>query len=84
MLNIKKIIHEILVISKPGRKVYLSVKELENHAFSTNSKSLNQRKKKIYLNIFFDTWVLSTSKGILTRKEALKQKVGGELLFCIR
>lgn len=55
-------INHIGRISKPSRRVYLSLKEL---------KPIRQG---------YGLMVLSTSKGLLTDKEAKKEKVGGEIL----
>lgn len=49
-------------ISKPGQRVYLSVKKI--------------KKSKGGYGIF----IVSTSKGIMTDREAKKLKVGGEIL----
>ena len=56
-------ITEIKRISKPGKRVYVSIHELVPV----------QRGRGVA--------VLSTPKGIITDKEAKKEKVGGELLF---
>ncbi len=50
-------------ISKPGRRLYRSVREI--HSVKYGHGSL----------------ILSTPKGVLTDKEARKEKVGGEALF---
>lgn len=59
------VIRTIKLISKPGCRVYMSKKELAQHASSS-----------------FDIF-LTTSNGILTHIEALKQDVGGEVLCII-
>ena len=64
----KKPIRYIKKISKPGRKIYISYTSLK--------KQLLFRK-----NVFL---ILSTDKGILNNKEAILNKVGGELLFFIK
>jgi len=54
LLNLK-------LVSKPGLRIYLGVKDLE---------------KKKGPSVF----LLSTPKGIISSKEALKQRVGGEVI----
>lgn len=63
--NKEPVITGIEIISKPGRRQYMSYKAL----------------KPIVNNFGYS--ILSTSKGILTNKEARKMKLGGELLFNI-
>ena len=50
-------------ISKPGRRMYKSTREI------------------IPVRYGYGALVLSTPKGVLTDKEARKEKVGGEALF---
>lgn len=54
---------DVKIFSKPGRRYYVSYKEL----------------KSVLGGLGYS--LLSTSKGIMTNKEARKQKTGGELLF---
>ena len=61
----KPVITDIQIFSKPGRRFYVSYKDL----------------KQIMGGLGYS--LLSTSKGILSNKEARKIKVGGELLFSI-
>lgn len=49
-------------ISKPGRRVYLPVKEIRQ------------------IRGGYGITIISTPKGLMTGKEARKQKVGGEIL----
>lgn len=56
------VIHEILRISKPSRRVYVNARDV----------------KPVYNGL--GTAILSTSKGILTDKQARKENVGGEVL----
>lgn len=56
-------ISNIKRISKPGRRVYLSVSEIK-------------KKSRNRLGI----GLLSTSSGIITYKEAIAKKIGGEAL----
>lgn len=58
-------ITDIKVMSKPGRRFYVSYTEL----------------KPVIGGLGVS--ILSTSKGIMTNKEARKAKIGGELLFAI-
>lgn len=61
MQNKKPILSDLKIVSKPGIRVYIEVKDLEK-----------RRKPSIYL--------ISTSKGILSSKEAVKARVGGEII----
>lgn len=63
--NTSPALTDIKVYSKPGRRFYVSYKEL----------------KPVLGGLGFS--LLSTSKGIMTNKEARKEKLGGELLFSI-
>ncbi len=58
-------IHELTRVSKPGRRIYVSRKDIP--------------KVKRGLGLA----VLSTSKGVISDKEARKLGVGGELLFTV-
>lgn len=60
------LIDNITIISKPGVRKYVSVKEL-----------ISLRKKNINLN---NMYIISTSLGVLADYEAIQQNVGGELL----
>jgi ribosomal protein S8 len=75
---------ELILISKPSRRVYVSLKELRSHPFQlkkSKDKVINKGKQPFYI---FNSWVLSTSKGVLTGNQALNSNVGGELICCIR
>jgi small subunit ribosomal protein S8 len=56
---------DVSVFSKPGRRYYVTHKQL----------------KPVLSGFGYS--ILSTSKGLLTNKEAHKEKIGGELLFNI-
>lgn len=60
VLNQKK---SLTLVSKPGKRIYISYKDLCN------------------FNNGFKTYLLRTSKGIITSQTALKKKLGGELLI---
>jgi hypothetical protein len=60
VLNPKK---SLTLVSKPGKRIYISYKDLCN------------------FNNGFKTYLLRTSKGIITSQTALKKKIGGELLI---
>ncbi|MBI4080195.1 MAG: 30S ribosomal protein S8 [Candidatus Levybacteria bacterium] len=62
----KPVVSDVLVISKPSLRVYITAGDVKNR---------HMRDAKIA--------VLSTNKGVMTGKEAIKQGVGGELLFKI-
>lgn len=55
------VILNLKLISKPGLRIYMSVKELEK-----------KKGPSIYL--------ISTAKGILTTREAIKKRIGGEVI----
>lgn len=72
VMNIELLYHEgvsamtdVSIFSKPGRRYYVSHKQL----------------KPVLSGFGYS--ILSTSKGLLTNKEAHKEKIGGELLFNI-
>lgn len=58
-------IHDVKRISKPSKRVYLSVSDIKPVKYG---KGLA---------------IISTPKGILTGKTAIKENVGGEVLFNI-
>ncbi|MEW6407391.1 MAG: 30S ribosomal protein S8 [Patescibacteria group bacterium] len=60
--NGESVIHKITRISKPGQRIYTSIKKLS--------------KVKGGLGIV----VVSTSRGIMTDREARKRKLGGEVI----
>lgn len=56
-------------------------------------KKISVPSRRVYISFFEldknyrrrrNLFILSTSKGILTNKEAIKHKIGGELLFLIQ
>lgn len=57
----KPVLRTIKLVSKPGLRVYINVRDLE------------KRKAPSIL-------VISTPKGILSSKEAIKARIGGEVL----
>src|SRR5262245_49641532 len=57
------LISEIKRVSKPGRRIFASVNEL------------NEKKDAI------STKIISTSRGIMTDREAVEAKVGGEVIL---
>ncbi|MCK6619264.1 MAG: 30S ribosomal protein S8 [Calditrichaceae bacterium] len=61
----ESVIHELLRVSKPGRRQYVDVQNLP--------------RVKNNMGIA----ILSTSRGLLTEREARRQKVGGEVLCII-
>lgn len=56
---------DVKIVSKPGKREYVSYKDLKS---VMNGMGVS---------------FLSTPKGILTNREARKEKLGGELLFMI-
>ncbi len=64
-------------------KVYLSVKDLEtkvNRPFEGNKEWAKVEKKAVKTN-YKELWLVTTPAGILTDKEAVEKKVGGQLVL---
>lgn len=59
----KPVLTEVKIVSRPGRRIYVKVKDLKPVLGGLGMA------------------VLSTPKGVMTDKQARKEKVGGELLF---
>jgi small subunit ribosomal protein S8 len=59
-------IEELKRVSKPSRRIYMTVNEI---------KKISSYRNRIYL--------ISTSKGIKTNTESIKEKIGGEVLLYI-
>lgn len=77
----KGVFKNLKLISKPRRKVFISTNELRLHL---NQSKLSSNQKNIANNYHpFETWILSTSNGILTCKIAFLKKIGGELLCSV-
>lgn len=57
----KPLLMDIKLVSKPGLRIYMSIKELEKIKRPT-------------------TFLISTPKGIITSKEAVKNRIGGEII----
>jgi small subunit ribosomal protein S8 len=82
--NQKPAINNIICISKPSKKVYLSIKQLSHILTKKTSKS----------NLLTFTWdnhlssllfmkgilILTTSKGIMTHLTAYRLNIGGQVL----
>jgi small subunit ribosomal protein S8 len=68
----KSVIRGILRVSRPGARIYVSYKQLNLHWSRLNN-----------LNNTYQNVILSTSKGLLLHHYAIKEKVGGEVLFII-
>ena len=72
-------------------KVYLKYKGQNKKSFITNISRISKPSLRLYVNsknipLLFNGLgliVISTSKGIMTGKEAYKVGIGGELLFSI-
>lgn len=64
-LHNKSVLKHIQLLSKPGKKIYISFKKLRHHLMSAKNRKL----------------VLSTSNGVISSDQALNEKVGGELLL---
>ena len=65
---VRQNIRDLLVCSKPSKPVFISLRILEriNSFMGSSANSLN---------------ILNTSGGLVTLQDALRLKVGGELLF---
>jgi len=62
-------INEIKSISTPGRRVYLKAQDIKPHKpYAGRGKGLG-------------IMIISTSKGLLTDREASKKNIGGQILF---
>lgn len=57
----ESLITDIKLVSKPGLRIYMKVKELESHKKPT-------------------TMIVSTPKGVMSSKEAIKKRFGGEVI----
>lgn len=57
-------VRSILIVSRPGRKIYKSVKEL----------SIIQKNNPIFLNL------VATNIGVMSAYDAIRLKKGGELI----
>ena len=64
IVNGKSSINTFKLISKPGRRLYMSVKELKKR-FSYNP---------------FALLLISTSRGVMSASDAIDNNIGGELL----
>lgn len=64
--NQQPAVTDVQIFSKPGRRLYVSYKNL----------------KLVMGGMGYS--ILSTSKGVLTNRQAKVKKIGGELLFSIR
>jgi len=63
-------------VSTPSRRCYVTYKMLKLGRINTVG-----RAKELYLKGFkFNFVILSTSQGIMTAEEAIKRKIGGEVL----
>lgn len=72
----KPVLKQIIAISKPGRKVYSSVRALR----ALCVKDTGMSKQLRISNSYFTKLLVSTSYGLLTATQAISKNVGGELL----
>jgi len=63
----KSLIKEFVLTSKPSKRVYVTFYELESILYKNK----------------FSKLILSTDKGIMLGSDAIKLKLGGEILFKI-
>ena len=57
----ESLITDIKLVSKPGLRIYMKVKELESHKKPT-------------------TMIVSTPKGVMSSRDAIKKRFGGEVI----
>jgi small subunit ribosomal protein S8 len=86
----KPAINDITQVSKPSKRVYLSIKDLNsrNRIYKSKTKNKSRIKLEQFLQTNFKdtshivdgTLIVSTSKGIFTHLDAYKFNVGGEVL----
>jgi len=69
--NQKPAINRIIRLSKPSKRIYLSADQLSRNFLASGRGSFF---------LMQGLFILSTSKGIMSRSSALKLNVGGELL----
>jgi len=82
-------IEDFLILNKDNKRINILLKYDGNSSVITDIKIISKPGKKVYtkksnLALFKRTasiLILSTSKGIMTNKEAKAKNIGGELLF---
>ena len=83
-------IYIILKYNSTGEPVIKNLKIFYKRPFEIFISHKEMKSKKFYKEYLIKEgdksaiFILSTNKGILTHKEALKNKVGGKLLFVIK
>ncbi|BDT61494.1 MAG: 30S ribosomal protein S8 [Flavobacteriales endosymbiont of Rhyzopertha dominica] len=90
-LNKYKIINNESNKNKKLYKLLLYLKYINEYSVIRNIKRISKpslRKYYKYKNIFkvlngYGKCIISTSKGIMTGEKAIKNKIGGEILFII-
>lgn len=75
----------IKLISTSGRRVYISNRQVGS-LNNTRKKTLNQSKISIKEIFSYNDnlYIIRTSKGLLTEKEAIKLNIGGELIIKVK
>lgn len=59
------VIFKIITISKPGKRIYVNIRELWGTKYRVKSKNI---------------YILSTNQGLLTDTQASMRRIGGEIL----
>ena len=62
-----------------GRPVIANIKRVSKSSKRVYKKSVNIPK----IIDGFGIWVISTSKGVMSHMQAIRQKIGGEVLFWV-
>lgn len=84
-----KYIEDYLVEKKNIKKINIKLRYENNEPAITDIKIYSKPGKRIYftkndlnsIKRVISTFLISTSKGIMTNKEAKNKNIGGELLF---
>jgi len=74
--------NKMLIISLKDNNGKLIIQNVDYYSKPGKRRYVNTNELK-KINQSFETLILSTSKGILSNNEAIKQNIGGELLFKI-
>lgn len=75
--NEKPVINEILRISKPSKRIYVSVKKFAHFSEKKNETCNINLSPLLFMKGIF---ILSTSKGIMSHITAFRLNIGGEVL----
>ncbi|WDI79341.1 30S ribosomal protein S8 [Candidatus Vidania fulgoroideae] len=82
----KEYFKKILILKK---NIIVYLKYIFNKPVIKNINFISKPSRRVYFNvkkikkINFYNCLISTNKGVLNKKESIKKKVGGEILFSI-